>query len=213
MESVMQQNRWERLAPITGFVFVVITVAVFAIGGSTPEEHDSAQKVRDFYVRHHDKHTALAFVLAIGIPFLLFFASTLRTRLRAAGGTGQLAGAVLGGGVVAAVGFGLLAMFHLALASAADNANTLDTLHTLNVLDSNDYIPAASGLAIMLLAAGLSVLRHGGLPVALGWIAIVIGVLAFTPVGFFAFLAGGLWVAVVSLMLTLGSGSGRPAAT
>jgi hypothetical protein len=209
----MQQSRWERLAPITGFVFVVITVAVFAIGGSTPEEHDSAEKVRDFYVKHHDKHSALAFVLAVGIPFLLFFASTLRAHLRRSGGSGQLAGAILGGGAVAAVGFGLLSMFHLALANAAENANTLDTLHTLNVLDSNDYIPAAAGIAIMMLAAGLSVLRHGGLPAALGWIALVIGVLAFTPVGFFAFLAGGLWIAVVSLMLTFANGSGQRAAT
>jgi len=86
----MQQSRWERLAPLTGVVAVAIIVAVFAIGGSTPDEHDSAAKVWAYYSRHHDKHITLAFILAIALPFLVFFASTLRHELRRAGGTGQL---------------------------------------------------------------------------------------------------------------------------
>jgi hypothetical protein len=199
----MQQNGWERFAPLTGFVFVAITVAVFSIGGSTPDEHDSAEKVRDFYTRRHDKHAALAFVLALGVPFLLFFASTLRTHLREAGGTGQLATAVLAGGAVAAAGFGVLATVHLALASAAENANTLGTLQTINVLDNNDFIPAAGGLGVLVLAAGLSVLRHGGLPRWLGVLGVLFGIVVFTPAGFFGFLACGLWIAVVSVVITM----------
>src|SRR5438309_1853883 len=61
----MQQSRWERLAPLSGVLSVAIIVAVFAIGGSTPEEHDSAAKVQAFYSKHHDKHAALAFIIAI----------------------------------------------------------------------------------------------------------------------------------------------------
>src|SRR5437764_184064 len=91
----MQQSRWERLAPLSGVLSVAIIVAVFAIGGSTPEEHDSAAKVQAFYSKHHDKHAALAFILAIAIPFLLFFVSSLRNDLRSAGGTAQLANAAL----------------------------------------------------------------------------------------------------------------------
>jgi hypothetical protein len=37
----------------------------------------------------------------------------------------------------------------------------------------------------------------------LGWIALVLGVLMFTPVGFFAFLASGLWIALASVALTM----------
>src|SRR6188472_3878553 len=122
-----QQSTWERLAPLTGVVFVVIVVAVFAIGGSTPGDHDTAQEVQSFYGQHHDKHMALAFVLALSIPFLLFFASTLRYDLRRAGGTGQLANAAFAGGVLAAAGFAILAFVHFALADAADNAKTLAT--------------------------------------------------------------------------------------
>jgi hypothetical protein len=198
----MQQTRWERLAPLTGVIAVVIIIAVFAIGGSTPDEHDSAAKVQAYYARHHDKHSVLAFILAISIPFLVFFASSLRSDLRRAGGTGQLANAAFGGGVLAAAGFGVLATVHLALTVAAENANTIGTAQTLNVLDSSDFIPAVAGIGLLVLAAGLSVVRHGGLPKWLGWVGILLGIVTFTPAGFFAFLAGGVWILIASVLLT-----------
>lgn len=205
----MQQNRWERLAPLTGVVSVAIIVAVFAIGGNTPEGEDGAAKVQAFYIKHHDKHAALAFILALAVPFLLFFVSSLRSDLRRAGGTGQLANAAFAGGVLAAVGFGILASVHLALAESAAHARTIGTTQTLNVLDGNDFIPAVAGIALLVFAAGASAIRHGGLPKWLGWVGIVIGVVAFTPAGFFAFLAGGLWVLIVSLLLTRARSAAR----
>jgi hypothetical protein len=198
----MAQNAWERRAPLTGLVFVVITVAVFAIGGDTPNNHDSAAQVAAFYSKHHDKHATLAFILALAVPFLVFFVSTLRHDLRRAGGTGQLANAAFAGGTIAAVGFGILSFIHFALADAADSAKTLGTTQVLNVLDSADFIPMATGMGILVLASGWSIVRHGPLPTWLGWAGIVIGVAIFTPAGFFGFLASGLWIVVASIMLT-----------
>ena len=207
----MRQDRWERLAPLTGVISVAIIVAVFAIGGETPEPDDGVVKVRAFYLKHHDKHEALAFILAIAIPFLLFFVSSLRNDLRRAGGTGQLANAAFAGGVLAAVGFGILASVRLALAESASHLRTIGATQTLNVLDGNDFIPAVAGIALLVFAAGASAIRHGGLPKWLGWVGIVIGIAAFTPAGFFAFLAGGLWVLIVSLLLTRARSAARPA--
>jgi hypothetical protein len=208
---MQSESSWERLAPITGLIFVAITVAVFAIGGSTPSHHDSAQKVAAFYGKHHDKHMLLSFMLALAIPFLLFFVSSLRYDLRRAGGTGQLANAAFGGGVLAAAGFGILSFVHFALADAADSANTIGATQVLNVLDNSDFIPMAAGVGVLVLAAGLSVVRHGGLPRWLGWIAVVIGVVTFTPAGFIGFLASGIWIAVASILLTLARRSAVPA--
>ena len=199
---MQQQSTWERLAPLTGVVFVAIAVAVFAIGGSTPGDHDTAQQVQAFYGKHHDKHMALAFILALSIPFLLFFVSTLRYELRRAGGTGQLANAAFGGGVLAAAGFGILAFVHSRWRMQPTAPTTIGTAQALNVLDNNDFIPVAAGVGVLVLAAGLSAVRHGGLPKWLGWAAVVIGVLAFTPAGFFAFLASGIWIAIASILLT-----------
>jgi hypothetical protein len=192
-------------------VFVAIAVITFAIGGSTPGHHDSAAKVAAYYVKHNDKHMLLPFILALSIPFLMFFVSTLRYELRRAGGTGQLANAAFAGGVVAAVGFGILAFVHFALADAADSAKTLGTVQVLNVLDNSDFIPVAVGMGMLVLASGLSVVRHGGLPAWLGWAAVVIGVVAFTPAGFFAFLASGIWIAITSIVLTMARRSAAPA--
>jgi hypothetical protein len=205
------QSSWERLAPLTGLIFVAIAVAVFAIGGSTPGDHASVAKVTTFYGKHHDKHMALSFILALSIPFLLFFVSTLRHELRRAGGTGQLANASFAGGVLAAVGFGVLAFVHYALADAADSAKTIGTVQVLNVLDNTDFIPVAAGMGVLVLGAGMSAVRHGGLAKWLGWAGVVIGVLAFTPAGFFAFLASGLWIAIASIMLVRTRASAAPA--
>jgi hypothetical protein len=104
--------------------------------------------------------------------------------------------------VLAAVGFGILAFVHYALADAGDSAKTIGTTQVLNVLDNTDFIPVAAGVGVLVLAAGLSAVRHGGLPRWLGWIGVVVGILAFTPAGFFAFLASGIWIAVVGIALT-----------
>jgi hypothetical protein len=207
---MQQDSTWERLAPLTGVVFVAIVVAVFAIGGSTPGDHDTAHEVQTFYGKHHDKHMALAFILMLSIPFLLFFVSILRYELRRAGGTGQLANGAFAGGVLAAAGFGILAFVHLALADAGDSVKTIGTTQVLNVLDNTDFIPMVAGVGVLVLGAGLSTVRHGGLPRWLGWVAVVIGILAFTPAGFFAFLASGIWIALASILLTQARQSAAP---
>jgi hypothetical protein len=204
-------GRGERLAPLTGIVFIALVFAVFAIGGSTPEEHDSAAKVQSFYIQHHDKHSVLAILMALATPFLLFFASSLRYDLRRAGGTGQLSNAAFAGGVLAASGFALVATIHLALANAAESATTLGTTQTLNVLDNNDFLPAAAGVAVLVLAAGAAVVRHGGMPKWLGWVGMVIGIAVFTPAGFVAFLASGVWILIASVLLTRARLAGRRA--
>jgi hypothetical protein len=202
-------DSWERYAPLTGVAFVAIVVAVFAIGGSTPDPHDSTAKVAAFYTKHRDKHMALSFILAIGAAFLPFFASTLRRTLDWAGGTGRLANAAFAGGVLATAGFWILAICHLALADSAGKTPAQVT-QTLNVLDGNDFIPAAAGVGVLLLASGLSTVRYGGLPRWLGWAGLVLGILIFTPAGFFAFLAGGIWIVVTSIVLFQAGGRVEP---
>jgi hypothetical protein len=208
---MQQQSTWERRAPLTGLVFVAIVVAVFAIGGSTPGDHDTAREVQDFYGKHHDKHMILAFILMLSVPFLLFFVSVLRHDLRRAGGTGQLANAAFAGGVLGAAGFGILALVHLALADAADSANTIGTTQVLNVLDNNDFLPMAAGVGVLVFGAGLSAVRHGGLPNWLGWVGVVIGIVTFTPAGFIGFLASGVWIVIASILLTQARHSAAPA--
>src|SRR5438128_10029764 len=75
-------DRWSRLAPLTGIVFVGLLVATFAVGGSTPGVHATGLKVLSYYKAHHSRQMASAFLGAVGVVFLLFFAAALRTDLR-----------------------------------------------------------------------------------------------------------------------------------
>jgi hypothetical protein len=71
-------------------------------------------------------------------------------------------------------------------------------------------------MALMLLRTGLATVRAAvnPLPRWLALAAVVIGVLIFIPwVGFFAFMAAGLWVVVTSVLLSRRPQDGTPTGT
>ena len=71
------------------------------------------------------------------------------------------------------------------------------------------FFTLAVGTAVFNLALGLAVLRHGGLPRPLGWVALVIGIVSVTPLGFFGFLATGIVIVWASIALVIDV-SGQP---
>ncbi len=199
----MQQKR--NLAPLTGALFVVLTLIAFIpIGGNTPEGDDSAQKVVSFYSDHESKEIIAAVVLSLAAVALIFFAATLKQRLEAAGPDGGILPTVaLGAGIIASGGFLTAATVHFAL---ADYAGDIDpsAAQALNALDSDFFLPFAMGLATLVLAASLWLVRNRSLlPTWLGWVGIIIFVISFTPVGFIGFGLAGIWIVVVSILLYL----------
>jgi hypothetical protein len=142
---------------------------------------------------------------------LIFFAGSLRRALRAAEGEGGVLSAlVLAGAIVLATGAAIDATILFAIAEAAEDIEP-SAVQALQALWDNDFLPLAMGTQVLLLAAGLSIVRHGALPKALGWIAIVLAILSLTPLGFAAFVGGGLWIAVASVLLTLRERAGERA--
>ncbi len=75
------------------------------------------------------------------------------------------------------------------------------------MLNNDFFFPVAVGGVVAFIATGVGVVRYGGLPRWLGWIAIVIGVLCGTPAGFFALLAALVWIGVASVLLFRGAGA------
>jgi hypothetical protein len=114
----------------------------------------------------------------------------------------MLSALILVGGAIMAVGLAIDMTILFAIAEAADDIEP-ESVRTLQALWDNDFIPIAIGVVIFLLSSGIAIARYGVLPKWLGWVAIVLAVVGLTPVGFVAFLAGGLWMAVVSVMLAL----------
>lgn len=204
------------LVPLTGVVFVGLMVAAFALTGpgmdATNATQKTAQEIVDHYTDHKDKEMIGAFLLGLAAVFFLFFAGWLRKLLREAEGTGGMLSAVsLAGATVFAAGVGVGATIHFAVADLADDLDPV-AIQAMSGIDYDFFIPFAIGMATFLLATGISVVRHGALPKWLGWAAIVIGVVAYSPAGFFAFMASLVWILVVSIILALRARSGGTAA-
>jgi len=72
---------------------------------------------------------------------------------------------------------------------------------TLSVLQADFFFPVAIGFSVFLLASGLAMVRGVTFRSWPGWVALVLGVLAVTPAGFFAILGGLAWIVGISVML------------
>ena len=191
------------IGPLTGILFVVLVIVAFAVGGETPDVDDSARKVVNFYVDNDSQQQIAAGLLALGCVALLFFLGSLRTALRAAAGDeGGLSTVVLVGGVMIAVGVSIFAGIGFTLGDAADDLPASATM-ALNALNSDLFFPVAVGTAVFNLGLALAILRHGGLPRPLAWLALVVGIAGLTPAGFFAFIATGIVVVWASIALAM----------
>jgi len=195
----METSRLERLAPLAGVLFTVIFAVGFLSTGDTPDVDASAQEVIDHY---DDSGPILlgALLLLVGAVVFMFFAGALRRRL-ADVGSEWLATVGFAGAAIYATGLGLFMSSQISLIDAADK-ELGDAAVALNVVDNDNFGPCAIGLAIVLLASAWHVLSTRSLPVWLGWLALVLGIIALAgPLGFIAFLAFPIWVLLVSVTL------------
>ena len=78
-------------------------------------------------------------------------------------------------------------------------------MQALTALWHNDFVPFAVGMQLFLLGAGLAIVRYGIVAKWVGWVAIVLAVLALSPIGFVAFIGSGFVVAIMSVMLAMRS--------
>jgi hypothetical protein len=198
------------IGPLTGILFVVLFIVAVLIGGETPDTDDAPAKIVDFYLDNDTEQSLASAVLALGCVALVFFLGTLRRALRAvAGDEGGLSTVVLLGGLVIAVGASIFAGIGFTLGDAADELPPPAIL-TLNALNSDMFFTVAVGTAVFNLALALAVLRHGGLPRPLGWLALVLGIAGLTPLGFFAFVATGIVIVWASITLAREAGTTLP---
>ena len=84
---------------------------------------------------------------------------------------------------------------------------------TLSVLYSEFFLIFAVGVRRTVPRDRTRDARTGVLPTWLGWVTFLIGVLSITPIGFFAFPLGALWVIVTSILLFQKGAPAAPAQT
>ena len=88
---------------------ILLVIAFAGLSQSTPERRcDGGAAIKAFYVDHSSRQEAAAYLVALAVPFLIFFASR---RARDADRVGPAAASTiwhnifLGGALVAAAGF------------------------------------------------------------------------------------------------------------
>jgi ABC-type Fe3+ transport system permease subunit len=66
------------LLALSGIAFVVLAiVGIIVLGGDTPDDEASAEKIASFYQAHQHRQFAAAFVLAASAPFPAIFGAAL----------------------------------------------------------------------------------------------------------------------------------------
>jgi hypothetical protein len=198
----MQRGRLERLAPLSGVLFVVLVVAAIVIfPDETPSADDSRAKVVKFWLEHDSDAVASSIVIALAAIPLVWFAGTLRAASRAAeGAEGRLSATAFAGAIILAAALVIGATIQFVIGDAADDLPPV-AIQTLSALSSDYFFPFLIGIFLWLFATALVILRHGLLHAAFGWVAILIAIVSITPAGFFGFVASFLWILAVSIAL------------
>jgi hypothetical protein len=193
----------KQLLPLSGVASVLLIVASFIVVGESPDLDAPAREVVSFYTDNDSSLQFGAALLALGAFFFMLFATTIASLLRRDPARGAVAANFsFAGGIVFAVGATIFAGLAFTAGDAVDDVGPT-TLQTLHVLEMDMFFTVAVGTAAFLLGSGVGALKSGVLPSWLAWAAIVIGVIAITPLGFFGFLALGIWTLIVSVMLAM----------
>jgi hypothetical protein len=200
----MDLARWERFAPLTGIVAVVLwVIAEFVIESTDFSEKDTALEV--LVVFRDDSGTLITggLMFAFGVVFFIWFLGSLRARLwRAEGGLGRLSAIAYGSGLLAA----LCLLFQVApIVQGAFDDDDLSpgAAQSLQVIAGAFFGGTEITLIPMFIAVGLLTLRTRVFPTWLGWASLAIAlVLVIIPIGWagviFLF---PLWTIVTSVLL------------
>jgi MFS family permease len=201
--SALKPEYRARWGPVCGVLFVVLMV-VSSFIFSTPSTSKSPQYLLNWYSQtSHRRQVNISTVIAdVAVVLGLFWFGYLKDRFSRSDLGARFSSIFLGGVVLFASG-GLV--FSGAQFALGDDPKKMEpaTAQTLNFLASD--IGAAGilvGVSVLMWAAGFIILKTRVLPRWLAWFSFVLAVVALAgPIGFFAFLATGIWVLIVAFYM------------
>ena len=196
-----------KLAPLSGIAFLALVIAGGLYGGEPPSEQGlkSAEELAAAYAAQGDKLSVAVFVMGLGLVFLVYFGSVLKNALDAGTAeTGCLSRVAFAGVIVFVAGAATDFTLVVSMVEAAKNKVDPVAIQALSVYFSNDWVPFAIGILLLTSASAISILKFGGLPKWLGWLAALVAVVGLIPpIGEFAFPGAGIWILLASITLAL----------
>jgi hypothetical protein len=190
--------RWSKAAPLFGLLFVLFVLASVLISGSAPKSDASLGSILHYYRTHQNQVAISALLIPPAVVFGLIWFSYLRTWLQRRDVDHRWGTVTFAGGILFAVTGGVAGGSLIALADAPKHL-TASSAQTLNFLQS-DMPSMLSSMAFgtMAIAASVAILKSARLPSWLGWVSLVLGILAVVPFGdFFALPAIGIWTLIL----------------
>jgi hypothetical protein len=199
--------RNNRLFPALGLIFVALVILGFVVGGEPPDPtEEPVREIVDFYQENDTEQWISLGLIGLAMFTFLAFTAYLRSLLRRAEATdGSVSALLYVGAAIFATGVGIDATISITLTEAADDIQP-DATQALAALWHNDFVPIALGVLVWLLTLAVSILRYGALPKWLGWLALLLVVVAFTPIGFVSFVGSGVFVIILSIVLIVRAG-------
>jgi hypothetical protein len=209
-------GRAARLGGIGGILYVVLFIPAYIVGSpDAPNRASTDQGVFDYFAEGVGTFLLFNGVLSIfAFFFLLWFLGALHGVLRSAEGDeegGWLSSAALVGGVVfATLSFAGVAVeiAHPATLSRFENFEPDSQLVFMTLaLASWLYHFCQVGTSVLVAATSLLALRTEVLPTWLAWAGFVVALLALLHIllPLLGALVGLLWIAVVSVLMLIGS--------
>ena len=186
-EGFWSQERWERIAPLSGIVAVVLLVAgflVFGLAGDRPGGDAAADEYLAYFRDDAGSLWVGSWIAFIGFAAFIWFLGSLRSMLfRAEGGVGRLASLAFAGGVAATILLFASLATQISGAIAADESENLSaqTAEALWWAGNGFFVAATFALAILLAATAIVVLRSRVLPVWFAWLSGVMALVALVP--------------------------------
>jgi hypothetical protein len=220
-EEKVATSRWERFAPLTGALFVLLTAAsvVVTMSGAPEDFPAPVDEIVEYYTASMDEILIGSWLGLLGAFFLVWFAGSVRARLRDVGEE-RLGTVALGGAAAAA-----------AISTIIDGTNLIATLRveeydqiapeTATALFDLANMLTGAALPIMLsvfiAAASVAALRAGGLPKWLAVFGLVTAVgLLILPIAWLVLLLALVWALITSILLYTSqpaAGTAAPATT
>ena len=204
----MNVTRW---IPLSGAGAVILIAAGAAAAGSTPSEDAPVSELVAFYTTHDTGQVASGVLLSVGALLFLIFCAAFVSVIRRSDVDALWLALCFGGGMLFVVGMTIAAGLAVFIGNVAGDLDppALQALHEASLVV---VFPWTVGASAFLLGAGAGVLQSGALPRWLGWMAVVLGVVAVIPshvlgglldhIGVIPVAGLGVWTLIVSVLLT-----------
>jgi MFS family permease len=186
-EQLWSEERWERYAPLAGVLAVILWIVGIMIveSADSPDEDAAVDAISSFFENESGQLLAGGFLFMLGSAALIWFLGSLRARFWASeGGSGRLAAIVYGSGLATAVLAAATQAPTIAGAITADETDRPIDGGAAEVfwgLSDGFFVAAETMLVVFFLAVALSILRTRSLPVWLGWLSLLLAVIAVIP--------------------------------